>query len=154
MRESCTRMISCGSLAVASDGGRTTVTLLLPVAPAAAESAARPPLPGLPRRAEIQLKDPRAAAFVTSLLASAGFEVAPRRDGSVLAVWDGSEDPAAVRRYLGENASRRVLLLGAPPSPAPARRVSVVNEPGNLEALRRTLGMMVEELLEITDDSI
>jgi hypothetical protein len=143
-----------GSLAVDSDAGLSTVTLLLPVAPAAAESAARPPLPGLPRRAEIQLKDPRAAAFVTSLLASAGFEVAPRRDGSVLAVWDGSEDPAAVRRYLGENASRRVLLLGAPPSPAPARRVSVVNEPGNLEALRRTLGTMVEELLEITDDSI
>jgi hypothetical protein len=30
--------------------------------------------------------------------------------------------------------------------------VSVVSEPTNLEAVRRTLGTMVEELLEITDD--
>jgi GAF domain len=127
------------------------VALRLPVAPAAAET--RPASPVLRRRAEISVKDPRAAAFVTSLLSSAGFEVAARRDGSVLAVWDGSEDPAAVRRYLGENTSRRVLLLGAPRSPAP-RGASVVSEPGNLEAVRRTLGTMVEELLEITDDSI
>ncbi|MFI5401749.1 MAG: GAF domain-containing protein [Planctomycetota bacterium] len=139
-----------GSLSV-EDGN---VTLLLPVAPAAAESAARPAARFLRRRAEIQVKDPRAAAFVSSLLASAGFEIAPRRDGSVLAVWEGSEDPAAVRRYLHENASRRVLLLGAPASSAPPPRVSVVSEPGNLEAVRRTLGTMVEELLEITDDSI
>ncbi len=142
-----------GSLGVESDANGTTVTLLLPVAPAAAESAARP-LPRVRRRAEIQVRDPRAAAFVTSLLASAGFEIAARRDGSVLAVWDGSEDPASVDNYLHENASRRILLLGAPRSPAPPRRVSVVNEPGNLEAVRRTLGTMVEELLEITDDSI
>lgn len=134
--------------------GAEMVTLLLPVAPAAAESAARPLPRALRRRAEIQIKDARAAAFVTSLLASAGFEIAPRRDGSVLAVWDGSEDPASVDRYLHENASRRVLLLGTPRSPAPPRRVSVVNEPTNLEAVRRTLGTMVEELLEITDDSI
>ncbi|MCK6461737.1 MAG: hypothetical protein L6Q95_17795, partial [Planctomycetes bacterium] len=131
--------------------GPAEVVLRLPVAATAAE--ARPASPALPRRAEIQLKDARAAAFVTSLLSSAGFEVASRRDGSVLAVWDGSEDPAAVRRYLGENTSRRVLLLGAPRSPAP-RGASVVSEPGNLEAVRRTLGTMVEELLEITDDSI
>jgi hypothetical protein len=70
----------------------------------------------------------------------------------VLAVWDGTEDPATVTRYLGENSSRRILLLGAPSSPAPPRGVSVVSEPTNLEAVRRTLGTMVEELLEITDD--
>lgn len=121
--------------------------------PAASSAEPRPPLPVLPRRAEIQLKDARAAAFVTSLLASAGFQVSRKREGSVLAVWDGTEDPAAVRRYLSENSSRRVLLLGAPGSPAP-RGASVVNEPHNLEAVRRTLGTMVEELLEITDDSI
>ncbi len=127
------------------------VALRLPVAPTAAD--ARPAARALPRRAEISVKDARAAAFVTSLLSSAGFEVASRRDGSVLAVWDGNEDPAAVRRYLNENTSRRVLLLGAPRSPAP-RGASVVSEPNNLEAVRRTLGTMVEELLEITDDSI
>jgi hypothetical protein len=142
------------SFAVAAGGslqiGPAEVALRLPVAPAAAETR---PAAVLPRRAEVHVKDPRAAAFVTSLLSSAGFEVAARRDGSVLAVWDGSEDPAAVRRYLGENASRRVLLLGAPRSPPP-RGASVVSEPGNLEAVRRTLGMMVEELMEITDDSI
>jgi len=131
-----------------------TVTLLLPVVPAAVESSERPPTRALPRRAEIHVSDPRAAAFVTTLLASAGFEIAPRRDGSVLAVWDGSEDPASVRSYLGEDASRRILLLGTPPSPAPPRRVCVVNEPGNLEAVRRMLGTMVEELMEMTDDSI
>jgi hypothetical protein len=130
--------------------GPHEVVLRLPVA---ATAEARPASPALPRRAEISVRDPRAAAFVTSLLASAGFEVAARREGSVLAVWDGSEDPAAVRRYLDENASRRVLLLGAPRSPAP-RGASVVSEPGNLESVRRTLGTMVEELLEITDDSI
>jgi hypothetical protein len=72
----------------------------------------------------------------------------------VLAVWDGDEDPALVRRYLDGHASRRVLLLGTPPAPAPARRVSVVREATNLEAVRRALGTVVEELLEITDDTI
>lgn len=140
-----------GSLFVGSDADGTTVTLVLPVAAAV---AAPPPAHVLPRRAEIQLKDPRAQAFVTSLLVSAGFEVAPRRDGSVLAVWEGSEDPGTVRRYLGEHSTRRVLLIGAPRAPAPGARVSVVNEPKNLEAVRRALGTMVEELLEITDDQI
>ncbi|HEX5139033.1 MAG TPA: GAF domain-containing protein [Planctomycetota bacterium] len=148
------RTAGARSFAVAAGGsldvGPNEVALRLPVAPAAAEPRFLPE--SLPRRAEIQLKDARAAAFVTSLLASAGFEITPR-DKSVLAVWDGSEDPAAVRRYLSENTSRRVLLLGAPRSPAP-RGASIVNEPGNLEAVRRTLGTMVEELLEITDDSI
>jgi signal transduction histidine kinase len=138
-----------GSLAV----GPEEITLLLPVAAAAAEPLARPR--GLaPRRAEVVLKDPRAAAFVTSLLTSAGFEVSPRREASVLAVWDGSEDPAEVRRYLAVSTARRVLLLGTPPAYEPGRRVSVVAEPTNLEAVRRTLGAMVEELLELTDDSI
>jgi hypothetical protein len=125
------------------------VTLLLPVA---GNPAATPPARPLPRRAEVALKDTRAAAFVTSLLASAGFEVAG--DRSVLAVWDGSENQEAVRRYLAGHASRRVLLVGPPQGVAPGVRVSVVNETHNLEAVRRTLGGMVQDLLEITDDTI
>jgi hypothetical protein len=139
-----------GSFSVEAEGTGTTVTLLLPVAPAVGTPA--PPTP-LPRRAEVHLGDPRASAFVASLLAAAGFEPAPR-EASVLAVWDGDEDPALVRRYLDGHASRRVLLLGTPPAPAPARRVSVVREATNLEAVRRALGTVVEELLEITDDTI
>jgi hypothetical protein len=150
---SLVRNVACaigGSVSVEPGEASTTVTLLLPVAPAV--GTPQPPAP-LPRRADIRLGDPRASAFVTSLLASAGFRPAPR-EASVLAVWEGGEDPALVRRYLDGHASRRVLLLGTPRAPAPTRRVSVVPEATNLEAVRRTLGTVVEELLEITDDTI
>ena len=140
-----------GSLSIESDEQLgTTVTLLLPVA----GPAELTPDDILPRRAEVRLSDPRAEAFVTSLLTSSGFEIVQERgEGSALAVLDANGNGKEMLRYLEEDISRRLLVIGQPHRGVQGRRVSIVSEPKNLEAVRQALGTIVQDLLGITDDS-
>ncbi len=145
-----------GSVQIDSAAGRgTTVLLTLPAveeAPRAANDAAAPD--DGPRVATVSLKDRRIAAFVSTLLRSAGFVVRADEQPGQSLLWITAARakflPDALS-FLERNPNRRVIVLGKPPGAESWPRLSYVESPLDLEGLRQSLRQLVHELLETTD---
>ncbi len=142
-----------GSVRIDSKPGvGTTVELTLP---AVAAGAVRPTPAGDSedplRHAMVSLSDRRITAFVSTMLRAAGYAVsveptAPMGTGELWVTAPRTQDRGAIRRFLAEDDTRRVVMLGRPAGARSAPRVRYVDGPTDLEGLRRCLRDTVQEL--------
>ncbi len=107
---------SGATVGIQSAPGRgTTVLLSLPTAAEPQRGEAPPPRPR--GKAVVSLSDERRAAWVSSLLSGAGFEVArsPDGGGSGSLVWVTEPTPSSLEqaRRDASNGGRRIIVLGA-----------------------------------------
>jgi signal transduction histidine kinase len=134
-------------------GAGTTVVLTLPTV----HAPRTPPSDSLDSRkqfASVSVLDRRVSAYVSSLLASAGFRVrataADAPADSILWV-TASECRPAVARYLAEHPDRRVLVLGPPGGSVRRSRVSYAVHSSDLDDVRRSLRATIHAIRETTD---
>ncbi|MHC4415141.1 MAG: PAS domain S-box protein [Planctomycetota bacterium] len=133
--------LSGGTASIESSPGKgTSVELTFPLALDPAPAPGHGPAGGQPR-ATVSLSDPRVAAWVSSVLSSAGYEVDRSGDGeprdSLLWVTEPTERNLRTAKIFTSGPSkRRVIVLGATDADWSRLGAKVVGDVGDLESIR------------------
>lgn len=133
-----------GIVHIESEVGKgTTVVLNLPIASNRSRGSGDGSIPD--HVAVISIRDRRGASLVSMLLQAGRFAVksadAPPADSSRLWIVEpGATTIDAARRYLREDRKRRIVLFGQPENDWSKLGVFVIDDPTNMDTIRRTLG--------------
>jgi hypothetical protein len=136
--------MSGGTIDVESvPGAGTTVTVLLP-APVRSATAPREPAGETPDRAAITLDDRRTAAWVSSMLESAGYRVSLVEDGNPrdCDVWvtePTADHLVTAQSFTSSNGGRRVIVLGPAAADWLVLGAVIVKDAGNLDAIKEAV---------------
>ncbi len=134
----------------------TMVTLTIPVANRAPDPETTELQLGANVRVAVSLADPRISAYASLLIRSAGGDVedSPDTEPGDVQVWvtePGVANADAIRDYLGDDVSRRVILVGDGPGSTTSTtdpRVIMADRRGGPEAMRRSLRQVIFQLLD------
>lgn len=128
----------------------TTVTLSLPTV--ASENVASTPGEPATRWATIAVREHRTSALIAQIIASGGFRVRTRKDGSPgrSDLWVTDPTPKALldaSRWKRSRAARSLVVLGKPPKRAQsgwaALGATIIDPPDDFEAMRHALGVAI-----------
>jgi hypothetical protein len=136
-------------------GHGTCVTLTMP-APQMPDAVSL-----ISHRAEVSLRDPRAASFVAALLQSAGYEVQygdPSHNGRTApsgGLWITEPSligPQSAKRWLRADRRRRVILFSPRMDEWAALGVLFVTDTSDFNIIRRTLAEALQSIEQADDD--
>lgn len=136
-----------GSVEIESEPGQgTTVTLNLPIL---RDETARYAQRDAAQTASITIPDLRAATFISSMLQACQFQVRMAVDGDPgpSRIWilePGSSSVQNIKRYLGGDRRRRVVMFGPAPAEASSLGVAVIQDPRDIVAIRAVMSEVIQ----------